>query len=83
MALAAEDNVSKAITIYGLGNHMIDSNKHPERPIPKYSKNFRLNARDLPFFIKKSESHPDRFMNIPAAKGGAAVAIPVAANDNP
>ena len=83
MALAAEEIVSNAITIYGLENQMIHSKKHPESPIPQNSKKLRLNARDLSLPAKKSESQPDKFMNTPAAKGGAVVAIPAAARDNP
>lgn len=83
MALAAEENVNNAITIYGLENQMIHSIKHPEIPIPQNSKKLRLNACDLPLPAKKSESQPDKFMNMPAANVGAVVAIPAAASDNP
>ena len=83
MALAAEDNVRKAIIIYGFCSQINVNNKHPERPIPIKSKNLRLNSRDFPFFINESESHPEIFMTIAEANGGAVVAIPVAVSDSP
>ena len=83
MALAADDNVRKAIIVYGFRSQINVSNKHPERPIPIKSKNLRLNSRDFPFFINESESHPEIFMVIAEASGGAVVAIPVAVSDSP
>jgi len=83
MALAADDNVRKAIIIYGFCSQISGSNKHPERPIPIKSKNLRLNSHDFPFFINESENHPEIFIKIPAVNGGAVVASPVAASDSP